>query len=69
MAGISPRNLIDKLNTTCRNALMSAAGLCLSKTHFNVEVEHWLIKLMELNGIDLPVIFKQYEANLIVARR
>ena len=26
MAAISPRNLIDKLNTTCRNALMSAAG-------------------------------------------
>ena len=24
MAAISPRNLIDKLNTTCRNALMSA---------------------------------------------
>lgn len=69
MAGISPRNLIDKLNTTCRNALMSAAGLCLSKTHFNVEIEHWLIKLFELQGTDLPIIFKQYEANLIVAKR
>jgi type VI secretion system protein VasG len=69
MAAISPRNLIDKLNTTCRNALMSAAGLCLSKTHFNVEVEHWLIKLMEMPGIDLPIIFKQYDANLIVAKR
>jgi type VI secretion system protein VasG len=69
MAAISPRNLIDKLNTTCRNALMSAAGLCLSKTHFNVEVEHWLIKLLETPGIDLPVVFKQYEANVIVAKR
>jgi type VI secretion system protein VasG len=69
MAAISPRNLIEKLNTTSRNALMSAAGLCLSKTHFNVEVEHWLIKLLETPGIDLPVVFKQYEANVIVAKR
>jgi type VI secretion system protein VasG len=69
MAGITPRNLIDKLNNTCRNALMSAAGLCLSKTHFNVEIEHWMVKLFELPNTDLPVIFKQYEANLIVAKR
>ena len=55
--------VIKKLNKTCLNALQSAAGLCLSRTNHSVEVEHWLLKLMELPDIDLTRIFKQYEVD------
>ena len=34
------KSLIGRLNDTCRNALEGAAGLCLSRTNYEVEVEH-----------------------------
>ena len=57
------RSLVGKLNETCRRALESAAGLCLSRTNYSVEVEHWLQKLLEVPNTDLTKIFKQYEVD------
>jgi type VI secretion system protein VasG len=53
--------LIDKLNPVCRRALETAAGLCVAQTHFNVEVEHYLIELIETDGTDLQVVFRYYD--------
>src|SRR5205807_4480190 len=61
MPAINPRNLIDKLNATCNRGLQAAAGLCLSRTHFHVEVEHWLLKLVETTGTDLAPVFRHYQ--------
>ncbi len=55
------KSLIGKLNDTCRLALESAAGLCLSRTHYNVEVEHFLLKLAEGPSPDLAALFRYYE--------
>jgi len=44
---INLKSLIGKLNDLTRNALESAAGLCLSRTHYDVEVEHFLLKLLD----------------------
>ncbi len=41
------RALVAKLNADSREALETAAGLCLSRTHYNVEIEHWLVRLIE----------------------
>ena len=60
MAGIPAKSLIGKLNTTCRRGMEAAAGLCVSRTHFHVEVEHWLLKLVETPGTDLPVVLRNY---------
>lgn len=54
------RSLVGKLNDTCRTALESAAGLCLSKTHYEVEIEHFLLKLGEVPDGDLLKIYHQY---------
>ena len=43
----SLKSLIGKLNENARRGLEGAAGLCLSRTHFNVEIEHYLLKLLE----------------------
>jgi type VI secretion system protein VasG len=64
MPGISAKSLIGKLNTTCTQAIQSAAGLCVSRTHFNVELEHWLLKLLETPGTDLPVVLRQYSIDI-----
>jgi type VI secretion system protein VasG len=52
--------LVGKLNTPCRRALEAAAGLCVSRTNYNVELEHWLLKLAEPADGDLPRVYKHY---------
>ena len=61
MAGSNLRSLTEKLNETCLKSLEGAAGLCLSKTNFNVEVEHWLLKLLDVVDTDLSVILRHYD--------
>ncbi|MDB5311025.1 MAG: ATPase [Gemmataceae bacterium] len=57
---ISPRALIEKLNSTCRRGLEQAIALCQSRTHFYAEIEHWLLKLLDGQNNDLAFIFRQY---------
>jgi type VI secretion system protein VasG len=57
------KSLIGKLNETCRKALESAAGLCLSETHYEVDIEHFLIKLLEMPDTDLQKIVRHFEIN------
>ncbi|HEV2418170.1 MAG TPA: type VI secretion system ATPase TssH [Terriglobia bacterium] len=52
--------LIGKLNDTTRGALEAAAGLCLSRTHYDVEVEHYLMKLLDAPNSDLFHILKHF---------
>jgi type VI secretion system protein VasG len=58
---LNPRALATKLNSICRRALEAAAGMCLSRTNYNVEIEHWLVKLLELPNTDLTKILRHYE--------
>jgi type VI secretion system protein VasG len=55
--------LVGKLNPACRRALEGAAGLCMSRTNYNVEIEHWLLKLVEPTDGDLPRVFKHYDVD------
>src|SRR5918999_1198302 len=57
------KSLIGKLNPTCRSAMEGAAGLCLSRTHYEVDVEHFLLKLLEQTNTDLHRILLHYEIN------
>ncbi|BBO67193.1 ClpV1 family T6SS ATPase [Desulfosarcina alkanivorans] len=63
MAVSNLKSLIGKLNETCRSSLESAAGLCLSQTHYEVDIEHFLIKLLEMSDTDLLKILKHFEIN------
>lgn len=55
------RALIGRLDPTCHLALDKAAGNCLSRTHYNVELEHWLEKLNEDPNADLAKILRHFE--------
>jgi type VI secretion system protein VasG len=52
--------LVTKLNDVCRRALEAAAALCVAQTHYNVEIEHLLIKLLEIPGCDLAMILASF---------
>jgi type VI secretion system protein VasG len=58
------KSLISKLDDTCRRALEGAAGLCLSRTHYEVDIEHILVKLLEGNSTDLHRIVNHFGINL-----
>jgi type VI secretion system protein VasG len=58
---VSLKSLIGKLNDTCRSALEGAAGLCLTRTHYDVDIEHLLLKLHEAPDTDVARILRQYE--------
>jgi len=57
---VNLRALIGKLNTTTRNALEGAAGLCLSRTHYDIEVEHYLMKLLDVPASDFGAILRHF---------
>jgi type VI secretion system protein VasG len=38
MMNVDLRSLIGKLNDQTRNAVVAAAGLCLSRTHYDVVI-------------------------------
>jgi type VI secretion system protein VasG len=69
MASVNLRNLVGKLNSTCRRALEGAAGLCLSRSNYNVEIEHWLLKLLELPDTDLSRILRHYDVEVARVNR
>src|SRR5438034_8443677 len=57
------KSLLGKLNETSRHALEGAAGLCLARTNYEVDVEHLLIKLLETSRTDLTRIMEHFEVN------
>ncbi len=61
--GVDSAALIKTLNPTSLNALQAAAGLCLSRTNPTVEIEHWLLKLVEAGNTDLTRIFRHFEVD------
>ncbi|MBF7142687.1 MULTISPECIES: type VI secretion system ATPase TssH [Pseudomonas] len=55
------KSLFAKLNDTSRTATEAAAALCLSERHYDVEVEHLLLQLLDGEGNDLPAILHHYD--------
>lgn len=51
--------LVSRLNTSCRGALENAAGTCLSRTHYEITVEHLMARLLEDPMGDIQLILKQ----------
>ena len=66
---INLKSLVGKLNPLTRRALEAAAGMCLSRTNYNVEIEHWLLKLLEPADSDIARIVKHYGVNVPRANR
>ena len=57
------KSLLGKLNETSRRTLESAAGLCLSRTNYEVDIEHWLSKLLDVSNADIRRINDHFGVN------
>ena len=60
---VNLKSLIGRLNDTSRTALELAAGLCMSRTNYDVEIEHILMKLLEVDDTDFKKIMAHFEIN------
>ncbi len=63
MVAVNLKSLVGKMNQVTRANLESAAGLCLSRTHYNIEIEHWLLKLVEVPNADIAAILRRFEVD------
>jgi type VI secretion system protein VasG len=61
MITVDIKSLLGRLNAYCARSLEAAAGFCVSRTHYEVTVEHLLAKLLEDPQSDLPLIFRQFD--------
>jgi type VI secretion system protein VasG len=60
---VNMRPLMGKLNGTTRDVLEAAAGLCLSRTHYDIEIEHYLLKSMDVPDGDFAAILKAFSVD------
>jgi ATP-dependent Clp protease ATP-binding subunit ClpA len=60
---VNLRSLIGKLNPATRGCVEAGAGLCLARTHYDVEIEHFLTKALDSTDGDLAQILKHFGVN------
>ncbi|OAK58450.1 ClpV1 family T6SS ATPase [Variovorax paradoxus] len=57
---IDIRTLLGRLNPECKRAMEQAAELCVQQTHYNVDLEHLLLKLVDNDAPDLRLVFGRF---------
>ena len=57
---INLKSLIGKLNESTRKTLESSAGLCLTRTNYDIEVEHYVLKLLDQPDGDFAQIVNRF---------
>ncbi|MBX9594522.1 MAG: type VI secretion system ATPase TssH [Roseomonas sp.] len=63
MVAVDLKSVVGRLSELGRRQLEAAAGLTLSRSHYNVEVEHVLLKLVETAGSDIAAILRKREVD------
>lgn len=60
MLTIDQQTLIASLNRHAHQTLEDAAGLCVSQSGYEITIEHFLVKALELSGADLYYILNHF---------
>jgi type VI secretion system protein VasG len=61
MIGVEIKSLLRRLNRFCTRTLEGAAGLCVSRGHYEVTVEHFLFRMAEDPNADFHHILRYFE--------
>jgi type VI secretion system protein VasG len=64
MVSVDIKSLLLHLNGFCTGALQNAAGLCVSRTHYEITVEHLFVKFLEEPRSDIPLIFRRFDLDV-----
>ena len=63
MIGIDIKSLLRRLNRYSTRSLEASEGLCVSRGHYEVAIEHMLLELLEYPSADIPAILKHFEVD------
>ena len=63
MIDIRLTSLVERLEPTCRGALVGATGECVTRTHYEVAVEHALLAMLESPDDELRAIVDAFETD------
>ncbi len=63
------KTLISKLHPLARSAAERAANLCMAQGHYEVDIEHLLLGLLEQPGSDLLLLCRRHEIDAEQLRR
>lgn len=66
---IDPADLVKTLDRAGLDTLQAATALCRRRGHYTVELEHWLLTLLQVDGGDFDRIFKHFGASRDRAER
>ncbi|MFN0151305.1 MAG: type VI secretion system ATPase TssH [bacterium] len=60
MISVEIKLLLERLNTHCKRSFEAAAGLCVERQHYEVTIEHVLLKMLDEPGCDVHDILRHY---------
>jgi len=60
MAQFSRTSVFEKLNTTCYKSIENATSYCKLRQNPEIEMAHWLSKLLQLQDSDIHHMIKAY---------
>ena len=69
MANVDMKLLRQQLNNICTRTLEAAAGTCISRTHYEITVEHMLAPLLDLGSTDLLCICDHFKLDVSKLRQ
>ncbi|HVA11625.1 MAG TPA: type VI secretion system ATPase TssH [Stellaceae bacterium] len=69
MIALELKPLLGKLNDYSRRALEAAAGLCVSRTNYEVTIDHFLLVMVEDSDRDIQLILHHFGIEPAVLKR
>ncbi|MBI3597296.1 MAG: type VI secretion system ATPase TssH [Nitrospirae bacterium] len=60
MVAVDMKSLLRRLNRFCTRSLEAAAGLCVSRSHYEVSIDHLLLKMVEDPAADIQIILRHF---------
>lgn len=69
MTQIDLKSLIERLGPSLKAALEAGAANAMSNGHYTVEMEHWLLKILDAEQSDLAEVLKIEDIDPMEARR
>ncbi|TMP53061.1 MULTISPECIES: type VI secretion system ATPase TssH [unclassified Pseudoalteromonas] len=64
MSTMTLNKLVEKLSPDCRKSLEAAVAICNSRSHFTVELEHWMLAMIEQQLDDVRLIFGSFDIDI-----
>jgi type VI secretion system protein VasG len=61
--------LVGRLNSYCKQALEDGVGLCVARGHYEITVEHFLVKLFNDPQADVGLLLRQHGVDAALVKR